>query len=327
MSDAFTSIKTTGGWADAGVASVAYDLMFKWNLRTYPVARSFADVRPQDVRHNGTAYRLTLNKDFSESDVTAAMTALDEETDVSATKLPTPTYVDLTPKEYGFGTIRTLKLSNRGLVPIDPVIANAVAYHQVRTIDGLVQAKLVAGTNQVWANTSHTTDNTTVPGDVLTANICRQSVTKFRANGVMPRDGQFYAAIVHPHTELSLRTETGSGGWRLPQEYGANQGRLWTGEIGEFEGLRFVTNPRTLRKLNGAGTPNYVYRTFFLGKEALAEAVNVEPGVRIAPVIDRLSRNRGIGWYADLDFAVYRQEALIVANSALSSADNTALNS
>lgn len=324
MVDAFTSIKTTGGWADQGAAALAYDLMFRWALRTYPVCRQFADVRPADVRHQAKSYRIFLNQDYDETTVTAAMTPLDEETDISATKLPTPTFVDLNPKEYGFGAVRTLKLKNRSLVQIDPVVAQAIAFHEVRTIDGLVRAQLDAGANQIYGGTA-TSVNTVAAGNVLTAQMCRQSVTKLRSKGVQPRDGQFYAAVVHPHTELSLRTETGAGSWRNPQEYGTDQRRLWTGEIGEFEGLRFVTNPRLTVTLNTNTPAVNVYKSYFLGREALAEAVNVEPEVRIAPVIDRLHRFAGIGWYGDLDFARFREEALIVANTALSASDATAL--
>lgn len=322
MSDVFTSIKTTGGWADQGAAALAYDLMFRWALRDYPVCRQFADVRPEDVRHQAKAYRIFLNEDFAEATVTAAMTPLDEETDVSAVKVPTPSYVDLTPKEYGFGTVRTLKLKNRALVPIDPVIARAVAYHQVRVVDGLVQAQLQAGSNQIYGGDATSAD-TVAAGDVLTAQMCRQVVTRLRASSVQPRDGIFYAAVIHPHTELSLRTETGAGSWRNPQEYGSDQRRLWTGEIGEFEGLRFVTNPRTNVADNATSVP--VYKSYFMGREALAEAVNVEPEIRIAPVVDKLHRNAGIGWYGDLDFARFREEALIVANTTLTAADATAL--
>lgn len=320
----FTSIKTVGGWADQGAAALAYDLMFRWELRTYPIIRQFADVRPADVRHQAKSYRIFLNQDFDEASVTAAMTPLDEETDVSATQVPAPTFVDLTPNEYGFGTVRTLKLSNRGLVPIDPVIAKAVAYHQVRVVDGLAQAVLRAGTNQVYGGAATSVD-TVAAGDILTAAKVRQSVTKLRTSGTQPWDGQFYAVVIHPHTELSLRTESGAGGWRVPNEYGASQSRIWNGEVGEFEGARFVTNPRTYVAVNANATPVNVYRTYFLAKEALAEAVNVEPEIRIAPVVDTLSRNRGVGWYGDLDFKVFRQKSLIVANTALSAADAAAL--
>ncbi len=323
MVDAFTSIKTTGGWADQGAAALAYDLLFRWALRNHPICRQFADVRPADVKHQAKSYRLFKNQDFAESTVTAAMTPLDEETDISAVKLPTPTYVDLTPKEYGFGTVRTLKLKNRSLVQIDPVIAQAVAYHQVRVVDGLVQGVLAAGSNQVYAGAGNAAVDDIAAGDVLTAANLRQIVTRLRSASVQPRDDIFYVGVIHPHVEMALRADTDAAAWRTPQTYGTDQTRLYRGEIGEFEGLRFVTNPRTTVADNATAVP--VYKSYFMGKEALAEAVNVEPEIRIAPVVDKLSRNAGIGWYGDLDFARFREEALIVANSTLTAADATAV--
>ena len=53
-----------------------------------------------------------------------------------------------------------------------------------------------------------------------------------------------------------------------------------------------------------------VYRSFMAGQQALAEAVVEEPHVVIGPVVDRLMRQRPIGWYGVLGHAIYRQEAL-----------------
>lgn len=53
-----------------------------------------------------------------------------------------------------------------------------------------------------------------------------------------------------------------------------------------------------------------VYRTFLAGQQALAEAVVEEPHVVIGPVVDRLMRQRPIGWYGVLGHAIYRNEAL-----------------
>jgi hypothetical protein len=68
-----------------------------------------------------------------------------------------------------------------------------------------------------------------------------------------------------------------------------------------------------------------VYKTYFLGHEALAEAVNVEPHIEVGPVIDRLNRFRPLGWYGDMDFSTFRTDSIIVANSTLTAADATAL--
>lgn len=72
-----------------------------------------------------------------------------------------------------------------------------------------------------------------------------------------------------------------------------------------------------------AGSPTFakstkVYRTFFAGQQALAEAVAEEPHVVIGPVTDKLNRFRPIGWYGVLGFKVYREEALYRLESASS---------
>lgn len=53
-----------------------------------------------------------------------------------------------------------------------------------------------------------------------------------------------------------------------------------------------------------------VFSTIIAGKQALAEAVAVEPNVVIGPVTDSLMRFRPIGWYGVLGFARYREASL-----------------
>ena len=53
-----------------------------------------------------------------------------------------------------------------------------------------------------------------------------------------------------------------------------------------------------------------VYSTILCGKQALAEAVAVEPNVVIGPVTDSLMRFRPIGWYGVLGFSRYREASL-----------------
>jgi N4-gp56 family major capsid protein len=142
----------------------------------------------------------------------------------------------------------------------------------------------------------------------------RQAVTKLRANQAQPRDGQFYVGLVHPNVVYDLRSETGSGGWRVPNEYGTDQNQIWNGEFGAFEGVRWIQNAR-IRQANDGATAARVHRSYIMGREALAKSVVQEPEVRIAPTTDRLSRFHGIGWYSDLDYQVYRTKALVVFES------------
>jgi N4-gp56 family major capsid protein len=72
-----------------------------------------------------------------------------------------------------------------------------------------------------------------------------------------------------------------------------------------------VANSGTVGTATLTVTPvTKVYRSFLCGQQALAEAVAEEPHVVIGPVVDRLMRQRPIGWYGVLGHAIYRNEAL-----------------
>ena len=308
MAFEYTSIATTGGWS-TNTVKPAWDLLFRTALNPMPVCRQFVDVRPGRPTHSGDSITLQLTANHSEATVTAAKTPLGEESDVDATKHPATTSVTLTPKEYGFAEVRTLKLSNRSMVPVEPEMARVVADHCGKTIDELLQDQMVLG-GQVYRGGGAASTGALTTGNTLTSDMIRLAVTKLRANGADARDGQFFAGIIHPNVSYDLRKESGSGGWRLPQEYGQTQSRLYKGEIGEWEGVRFIENPRT-RKANDGATAATVYRSFILGREALAEAVVEEPNLKFGPVVDRLGRFLPVGWYGDLDFKIFRDQALV----------------
>jgi len=312
MADVKTSIATTGGFSGTTVEG-AYDLLFRWALNALPQYRQFVDVRPQQPSMTGSSITLQLNQYFSDATVTAAKTPLTEESDVDAVKLPATTNVVLTPLEYGFANVRTLKLANRTMVAIDPIIARAVADHQSKTVDMLIQDKLANATQIQYAAGSAI--NTLTTSNVLTADQVRQSILKLRVNQSVPWFGDYYAVGCHPSVVYELRKETGSGGWRVPNEYGVDQSNIWNGEIGAFEGARFVENARTRIAADGASSA-YVARSYFFGREALAESIVVEPHIVLGPIIDRLGRFKPIGWYGDFDFEVYRAQSLVINYSS-----------
>lgn len=309
MAFEYTSI-TTGGYSDNTVKG-AYDLLFRWALNEMPQYRQFVDVRPQRPTMNGSSVTLELNNFFSEATVTAAKTPLSEEADVDATKMPATSTVVLTPLEYGFANVRTLKLANRTMVPIDPVIARAVADHMRKVVDELIQDEFANATNKQYSGSGNGAPADVTATDTLTADNVRQNVLNLRVRQSIPWFGDMYAVGCHPSVVYELRRETGSGGWRVPNEYGASQENIWRGEIGAFEGARFVENARTRVTADGTSSAK-VARTYFLGREALAEAVVTEPHVVLGPVVDRLLRFRPIGWYGDFDQAIFRNQSLIV---------------
>ena len=321
----YTSIKTTGGWSDNAVKA-AYALAFDWALRHNRVLEPLVDFQPRQVAHPGSSITVQLNNYYSTTDVVNATTPLDEETDVTAVKLPGTTTVTFTPKEYGFANEWTIKLSKRGLTPVEPVIAQAVAAHCKDTIDYLVQTTMRSGSNVTRpsgrAATNAIVQNAT---DYYKATMIRQAVTALRGRAAQPRDGGFYLGVLHPNAIHDLREETGSGSWRVPKEYGTDQTHIYNGEFGEFEGVRFISTATLFRAADNDGaTSAKVLRGFILGKEALGKAVVSDPTTVMSPVIDKLERFRGLGWKADLDYQVYRGAALQRLEGA-SSIDSTAV--
>jgi N4-gp56 family major capsid protein len=253
------------------------------------------------------------------NDLAVAKTALSEDVDPTAVALATPDIVTVTLNEYGNATVVTRKLQLMSLADVDPAVANILAFNMADSIDELAQDALLAGTNVLYA-TGGTTTATTTSGitsdDTITAADIRIAIAKLRTNKASGRKGSLYWCGIHPEVSHDLRAETGAASWRNPHEYQSNDA-IWAGEIGQFEGAYFVESPRLRKGADGASSIS-VYRTFLCGQQALAEAVAEEPHVVIGPVVDKLMRQRPIGWYGVLGHAVYRNEALYRIESASS---------
>lgn len=313
----YTSIATTPGIATELVQDV-WDLAVRECLNETPTARQFVDVRPIRPMAKGSSVTIEKFEYFSEATLTAMKAALGEETDVDSVKAPKPTPVTITPAEHGAVVARTRKLDNRTFAPIDPYLARLIADSMAKVVDELLQDQIIADTTATLVG-GGTGINDVIATDVLTAAEVRKAVTRLRTDKALPWFGGFYAGLVHPHVVLDLRVETGAGGWRVPNEYGASQDRIWRGEIGEFEGARFVENARVRTQDNTNATPNRVYQNYIIGRGALAEHVLEEPHVVIGPVTDNLNRFHKIGWYGDFGFKVFETKAIkrIVSSASL----------
>jgi N4-gp56 family major capsid protein len=307
VANQYTSIATTPGLSDNTVKTM-YDFMIGMVYRETPMYRTWADKRPEQVNGPGQTIQMQKQQFFGSASVTAAKTPLNEELDVDSEKLPATLTVDLTVNEYGKAVTRTKKLTYFSFADVDAIAARTVGAHMADVMDELIQDYMVTGT-QILRPAGRATTADILASDEITAVNVRQAHTWLDANKV-PKFGQFYAGGIHPHVLHDLREESGSGSWRVPKEYGTDQSMIWSGEFGEFEGIRFVTNTRTRTALDGASSAK-VYRTFILGREAIAEKVVEEPNVVISPVTDKLMRFRTIGWYGVLGWALYRNESIV----------------
>ena len=314
MANAYTDTgaSSLGGTSgSAGLVQKAYDRLLEFALRSEPLIRSVADKRPAKQSIPGST--VVLQKYV---DLVATTTALTEDVDPDAVAVATPTQVAITLAEYGNSVLVTRALELFSLADVDPAIANIIAFNLADSIDSVAMTTLRGGTNVLYGGDATATDEI-VAADTISSAMIRKAVAKLRAGKAVARKGSLYWCGIHPEVSHDLRSETGSVGWLLPNQYGATQDRIWAGEIGQYEGAYFIESPRLYNATDGAASARN-FRTIIAGQQAMAEAVAEEPHVVIGPVVDKLMRHRPMGWYGVLGFARYREEALYRLESSSS---------
>src|ERR1039458_2531393 len=250
MADSYT------GQSTLDFSKAAYDRMAYFAFRPEAIFDQVADVQRTAQSMPGASVTFTIVNDLA---VQAA--ALNETVDVSAVSF-SDSQVTLTLAEYGNAVLTTAKLRGTSFVDIDPIVANVVGYNAGISIDTIARAALEAGTNVQYASglgaTSLQSGVTTRAG-VLSANTisaldARVARARLRSQNV-PLGGGMYAGFIHPDLVADLQGEqvgaSNLQGWRAPHVY-SQPGEIYTGEIGAFEGIRFIETPRA-PIFNGAG--------------------------------------------------------------------------
>jgi len=308
----------------ANLVQTTYDRALEFALRAQPLFRNVADKRPVQQAMPGSSVVFELYQDLAQ-----AITPLNELVDPDAVAAGNPTTVSVTLNEYGNSILVSNKLDLFSFTDVTAGLVNQVAWNLGDSIDLVVQNVLAGGTNFIRRNGSASAAAQAAPTyntgtlaaiqqfDYFGSDMVRLGVAKLRTNKVHPNKGSFYTGYIHPEVSHDLRAETGNAGWRLPHTYSAPD-NIWAGEIGEYEGMVFIETPRALNALNAGTTPTRVFNTYMTGQQALAEAVAEEFHTIRGPVVDKLQRFQPLGWYGVAGWSIYRQEALIRAESTSS---------
>lgn len=319
MANAYTS--TDPASLGTSLVQTAYDRLVEFQLRAMPCFRALADKTPAQQAMPGASVVMQFYTDLA-----TATAPLTETSDIDAVSVPSTTNVSVTLQEYGNAILMTRKLQLVALSNVDEGVANIAAWNMRDSLDAIVAPIITGGTNVVRINAGALKSNMIAGGagttgavaatDIYSSKISRLVAAKFRANKVVPRQGEIYGSWIHPDVSHDLRAETGAGGWRTPHEYSGPEG-IWSGTIGEYEGLYYIESPRLPVAADGASSAK-VYRTVFMGKQALAEACAEEPHIVFGEVVDKLRRFTPMGWYGLLGWARYREAALIRAETSSS---------
>jgi N4-gp56 family major capsid protein len=309
----------TGKGTIPNLIQTSYDKMVEFNLRSEPMFRKFADKRPADLTNPGGSIVLQLHNDIDP--VSSPLT--NDYTDVNAVALNNTTKIAVTLDEWGNAVITTERLALEAISAIDPLVGEEIAFNMRDTLDNIVYnvlTSLATGrTNPDGSSGNETVlngvDKTGETVTSLEAADIRRARAKLAGASVQTREGGLYTALIHPDVSFDLRSEAAVGGasvWQQPHTYTeAGVGNIWNGEVGVYEGVKFIESPRV--KPDGDE-----YKTIILGRQALVEAVNYEPKTVIGPVTDKLMRFRPVGWKGLLGWNIYRPEARYVITSTSS---------
>lgn len=176
------------------------------------------------------------------------------------------------------------------------------------TLDTVVRNVLQSGTNVTYcpkivsgAETAVTSRANLDATAQLTVDVVQQVVAKLRAQNAPTINGK-YIGIVHPYVAYDLMRDPD---WRSAYMY-AQPENLYTGEIGEIAGVRFVQTTEA-KIYTGDGCPSglAVFGSLFLGDGAYGVTEVTGGGLQTivkqkgsAGTADALDQRSSVGWKA-----------------------------
>jgi N4-gp56 family major capsid protein len=286
----------------SNLVQTAYDQYVRMALRSIPVMRGLADVKPVQQAMPGSSVVFSIYSDLQQNTSTLAETS-----DVSSIALGNPNKVTVTLDEYGSAVTTTKKLNLTSFNDVDSALADIIAYNSADSLDSIVASVLTSGCNVIYGGSATYSGGLTA-GDVMSVSLIREAVTQLRTNKAVPRINDLYAAYLHPRQAADLRAESGTGGFQQLTQF-VDRTPFVAGAVGVLEGAFVVETPRVPSAYDMMSGQT-AYKAVIAGREALAEAQAQDISTVIGPEIDALRRFRTIGWYYFGGFARLREAAL-----------------
>lgn len=299
-------------WVDEGDRYYSDELsqILRTNLQPLTKFRQFADVKDASKKglHRGNKFRWNRF-----GDVGTQGRELDELHPIPQTNF-TSDQAELTITEFGNSVPYTGKLEKLGLVAVTDIIDKALRNDARKSFDiaAWKQFNRTPLKVQATSGTSTTAVTFVEDGSVAATNDVAFGAdhAKAIADGMEERDiapykGDDYMAISHPTTFRPLKNDLET----LNQYTESGIGRIYRGEIGRYENIRFVKQnqipkggaedsttfdpyTRTPDPWNN-GKSSWI---FFFGDDTVAEAV-VVPEEVIAKIPTDFGRSKAIAWY------------------------------
>lgn len=291
---------------DSTVASVEMKTFYKRGLIKFAEKRTVFNqfgTKATIPQNEGGIYEWRRASQFT--DVTGAATLLTEGTTPAGSAL-TFEKITATPAQYGDYYAGSDKISVMTYDPLLTIVTDAQAYQMAQVLDNLIQIAVLAGsTNQQYAGTGNAATADVAAGDIINETEIRKVIRTLRRNSARPVDGNFIA-VVHPDTVYTLFADPdireAMVNARNMRDSGS-AGSLFTGEIGEYMGVRFVESELAPKSAAGGTGGIDVYKTIFFGMDYFGKVeisgLNTDSifhGVGSAGAADPLNQRWTQGW-------------------------------
>lgn len=212
--------------------------------------------------------------------------------------------------ELGNSVPYTGMLDNLSQHPVSKIINRALKNDCVKALDQqaynqfnatLLRVAPSGGTNtSVITLTTNGTCSTT-NSVAMGKNHIKSIVDMMKERNIPPYNGSEYIGIAHVTTWRGVRNDL-EGVYQYRDE---GFQMIYKGEIGKYEGVRFIEQNNIAKGTFAANASNWA---FFLGEDTVAEAICVPEEIR-GKIPGDYGRDKGVAWYYLGGFAITQTTA------------------
>ena len=299
-------------WKTASLGGYAYSDNLSKELRTAVQPglrfRQFTDVKDPEhnKRHAGAVFHWNVYSDVGTQGSTI------EEEDVMPETNFTITQGTMTITEYGNSVPYTGLLDDLSEQPIKEIIHKVLKYDCKKALDIAAhdQFKLtplrVTGTATGGINFVTTGTATGTCSAALGNAHVKLIIDKMKERNIPPYMEEDYYAIARPSTYRAFKDDLEG----IKQYIETGFGHIQRGEIGKYEGCRFVE--QTNIAVGSGSTKGSAWGTsdwcFFIGEDTVAEAVAIPEEIR-GKLPGDYGRDKGVAWYGLLGYGLVHTAA------------------
>lgn len=207
--------------------------------------------------------------------------------------------------ELGISVPFTQKLDNLSEHPVTEVVQKVLkddcrkaldrqAYNQFNRTLLRVAPTSGTATDAITLTTNGTATITQTAG--LGKNHIKAIVDTMKERNIPTYANDEYFGIAHPTTWRQVKNDLES----VYQYRDEGFGMIYNGEIGKYEGVRFIEQNSIAKSGFASGLSNFA---FFFGEDTVAEGIVVPEEIR-GKIPTDYGRSKGIAWYALLGFAL-----------------------